>query len=138
MDEVAEGTGQFEHTAGCLGVLIFGFIVVVSVLIGVSSLDSHGLIAHTDEAQVTAEINWFIGESKTCHSTPLDKDAALAVGKNYGNAVSLFACDSGPTHDVKVTFYGRRDQPEYGTVFWRCTRNENGFTCAETAGYAFR
>jgi len=33
---------------------------------------------------------------------------------------------------VKITFYGRVEQPEYEWVQWRCTRNEDSFTCRQT------
>jgi len=46
----------------------------------------------------------------------------------------MVECDNGPGHLVKVTFWGRQEQPEYALVNWKCTRDADQFTCAEQGG----
>ena len=52
--------------------------------------------------------------------------------KPTGYAISQVNCDGGPEHSVKITFFGRTEQPEYAWITWRCTRNEDSFTCKQT------
>jgi hypothetical protein len=107
----------------------FGCLVVIGV-IGVilyavfEELDSNAWVPHREDSIITAQANWFVGESKECMSYP--------VLLQKGNAISLISCDGGPEHSVKVTFYGRVKQPEYRWINWRCTRNEDSFTCKQT------
>jgi len=95
-------------------------------------LDSVGWMAHREDSVVTAESNWFVGESKNCTSYPLDEKTAREMSKSKGYAISKISCDAGPEHSVPVTFYGRIEQPEYTWITWRCTRNESSFTCKQT------
>ena len=94
-------------------------------------LDSAGLMPHRREAYVTAQSNWFVGESKYCNTFPL-KNAEDS--KDVGYAFSRVSCDDGAEHDVRITFWGREHQTEYDSVQWKCTREEGGFTCAERSG----
>jgi hypothetical protein len=51
-----------------------------------------------------------------------------------GYALGYFNCDDGPAHSISVEVWGRKEQPEYGTMFWKCTRQPDNFVCIETAG----
>lgn len=53
------------------------------------------------------------------------------MSKPSGYAISQVNCDGGPEHSVKVTFFGRTEQSEYAWINWRCTRNEDSFTCKQ-------
>ncbi len=98
--------------------------------------DSSGWISHEEDSVITAQTNWFVGESKNCTSYPLSPEAARAMGKNAGDAVQRVDCDNGPEHHFKIKFYGRVEQPEYVAVQWSCTRTAGGFTCSELSGVA--
>lgn len=95
---------------------------------GYEKLDSTGLLLHKRESVITAQANWFVGESKDCTSSP----DGFGVAK--GNAVQSLSCDDGPEHRVRITFFGRVNQPEYVLVQWKCTRSAEGFTCSELSG----
>jgi hypothetical protein len=144
--------------------IIFLAIVGGAIYGGHEWLDSIGWISHRQETVISARSDWLVGESKECWSASLNSDggAALflsrwgivrrwsfpgagpalisALGKEVSSAMSAVSCDDGPEHKMKVTFYGRRVQPEYKVVDWRCTRNEvsflndNSFTCYQTGG----
>lgn len=126
---------------GCLilGSLVLGFIVSL-IVGGYDGLDSVGWISHQEETVISARSDWLVGESKECWSATLNSDGAALTGKEVGYAMSAVSCDDGPEHNMTVTFYGRKVQPEYKTVSWRCTRNEvsflddNSFTCYQTGG----
>jgi hypothetical protein len=105
--------------------------VVFGGAIGYNWLDSLGLIPHQEEGSITAQANWFVGESKTCTSLPL---SAPTEGKGIGYALSYLRCDEGPVHQVRIRFLGREEQPEYLTVYWKCTRKDSGFECDELSG----
>jgi hypothetical protein len=90
-------------------------------------LDSVGWMAHRQDSVITAESNWFVGESKNCTSYPLDQKTAREMSKSKEFAISKISCDGGPEHSVPVTFYGRTEQPEYTWIMWRCTRNGEFF-----------
>lgn len=106
-------------------------VVVFLVIIGLYGsgkierwIDSTGRIPHKSETIITAQANWFVGESKNCNSVPDKADA--------GYAFADLECDvNGPKHQVTAIFWGRRNQPEYDLVLWRCTRRETDFTCKE-------
>jgi hypothetical protein len=88
---------------GCLVLLA----ICASLAYGVYEvLDSVGWIAHHEDIVVTAQTDWFVGESKDCVSYPLNEDVARGV-----SAIANVRCDEGPEHRVKVTFYGRVRQP---------------------------
>ena len=132
-----EATGQ-EPETGCLK-----WFIILSVLgvIGYSvydSLDKKGLVSHEREATITAESNWFVGESKTCESDMrTTRDMAEDPRSNtqqFGYALAFLRCDGGPPHAVRIRFWGREVQPEYSAVQWRCTREEFGFTCVQISG----
>jgi hypothetical protein len=116
---------------GFVGYVIYG---------GYEWLDSNGWISHREETAITARNDWLAGESKECWSAPLSNDGAALLKKEVGYAISDVSCDDGPVHNMKVTFYGRKVQPEYKVATWRCTRNEvsflndNTFTCYQTGG----
>lgn len=114
----------------------FGCLIVLGIIGGglygaYAGLDSVGWLPHREDSIVTAQANWFVGESKECQSFPLDAQAARTMNKAAGYAISQISCDGGPEHSVKVTFYGRIEQPEYSWIQWRCTRNEDSFTCKQ-------
>lgn len=114
-----------------------GCLILVGIAVGIcygayTGIDSVGWMSHREDSVITAESNWFVGESKDCTSYPLDSKTAKATGETTGYAISKINCDGGPEHSVRVTFFGRTEQPEYGWVTWRCTRNEGSFTCKET------
>jgi hypothetical protein len=123
---------QAEEGVGCLILIAIPIVVVVAVYNG---LDSAGWILHREDTTITAEMNWFVGESKECTSYPLDAATARAMGKDAGYAVAGVRCDNGPEHHVKVRFFGRVKQPEYYLVTWKCTREQDAFTCYELSGY---
>jgi hypothetical protein len=87
---------------------------------------------HRQDSVITAESNWFVGESKDCTSYPLDEKTAHGMEKPTGYAISKISCDGGPEHIVKITFLDRTEQPDHSWVRWRCTRNQDSFTCKET------
>lgn len=97
-------------------------------------LDSYGWLSHTEDTAITAQSNWFVGESKACKSYPIYPSLAKESGKEVGYAMYRIYCDDGPEHQLRVTFYGRTTQPEYKEVGWRCTRVRDSFTCEETGG----
>jgi hypothetical protein len=114
------------------------WFVCVLLAAGVSTksyneADSMGWISHTENSVITAQANWFVGESKMCYSYPLPRSLPEPPLK-AGNAVYQINCDNGPEHQMKIKFYGRVEQPEYSAVQWRCSRSESGFTCFELSG----
>jgi len=114
---------------GCLCVIV----VIFGILYGAyTGLDSLGWVPHHENSVVTAQANWFVGESKDCLSYPLDAQTARTMNKAHGYAISQINCDGGPEHSVNVTFYGRIEQPEYSRIDWSCTRQEDSFTCKQT------
>jgi hypothetical protein len=120
-----------EEMAGLAKFL--GFVLVLGMIYsGYEALDDGGWIPHREETTITAQSNWFEGESKNCVSNPLDSRAALTMNKPEGYAISKMLCDGGPERQLKITFYGRLAQPEYTWVGWQCTRNSSSFTCKQT------
>lgn len=89
-------------------------------------------IPHDEDSVITAQTNWFVGETKDCHSYPLSAQAAASMNKSVGDAVYRINCDEGPEHKVKITFYGRTEQPESTLATWKCTRKEDSFVCRQT------
>ena len=102
--------------------------------------DSEGYIQHTVETTISARSDWLPGESKECLSYTRKREWATFQDKEVGYAMPWVKCDDGPDHHMKVTFYGRKVQPEYQTIGWRCSRNEvsflndNSFTCYQRGG----
>jgi hypothetical protein len=108
-------------------------LVLAMIVLGYQAVDDDGWIPHREETTITAQSNWFQGESKDCISNPLDPRTAQAMKKPEGYAMSKILCDDGPEHVVRITFYGRLEQPQHTWVAWRCTRNSDSFTCKQTA-----
>jgi hypothetical protein len=130
---MASETKKSSDSATGVGCLIL-LAIVGGVAYGIYAwLDSAGWMSHTEESVITAESNWFVGESKDCTSYPLDEKTAREINKPTGYAVSKISCDGGPEHSVQITFYGRTEQPEYTWITWRCIRKEGSFTCKQTA-----
>jgi len=123
------GTGSGKGKAGCWAILLAGVLILLPE--GYHGLDSAGLIPHERESFVTAQSNWFVGESKPCSSSPF---SAPAEGEKTGYALYSISCDDGPAHEVKVRFWGRKEQREYAIVYWKCIREDSGFTCDELSG----
>jgi hypothetical protein len=122
-----------------VGNLAVGYAVIALIagVIGGSitmykGLDSYGWLSHSEDTVITAQGNWIVGETKDCKSYPIDAALAKESGKEVGYAMYRVVCDDGPEHQVRVRFYGRTSQPEYGVVGWRCIRNIYSFTCEET------
>jgi hypothetical protein len=105
-----------------------------------SLLDDSGWISHQVETVISARSDWLPGESKECLSYTRKREWATFQDKEVGYAMPWVKCDDGPDHHMKVTFYGRKVQPEYQTIGWRCSRNEvsflndSSFTCYQTGG----
>ena len=122
-------SSQKRPRAGCAFLV---FLVIIGLLAAFSQMDTSGMIPHTQDSSITAQGNWFVGESKECYSYPLI--ASLATGQPYGYALNRVNCDDGPLHNVNIKFFGRVAQPEYAVVYWRCTREEDEFACYERYG----
>jgi hypothetical protein len=115
--------------------------VMAAVVAGRWALINQGITSHEADTLITAQSDWLPGESKDCRSEALDANAAAALHREQGYALYAIVCDDGPTHSMKVEFYGKAVQPEYRTVLWRCTRNKDSllgsdteFTCKQTGG----
>jgi len=109
------------------GRVVWILIPLIIALGGISSnslSDLSGLLPHEVETTITAEVNWFVGESKDCYSY---------IGSD-GGAFDRIDCGKGAEHRMKITFYGRAKQPEYEVVTWNCTRTKDSFTCLELSG----
>lgn len=115
---------------GCILLLLFGGVICVWVY---QKVDALGWIQHTGDSAITAQANWLVGESKDCYTYPIPVNPPK--GEDIGYALGQVNCDNGPLHDMKIRFYGRRAQPEYGVVYWKCTREESGFECDEQYGF---
>lgn len=89
-------------------------------------------IPHSVETSISVDENWIVGETKECKSYPLISRVAPHLGKEPGYAAGSLHCDDGPMHTVRVTFYGRLNQPEHKIAYWQCTRNPEAFTCRQT------
>jgi hypothetical protein len=114
--------------------LAFLLILGYAIYLGYGWFDSVGLIPHREETVISARSDWLVGESKECVSmTPSQTDVVLS-NKEIGSAMSSVSCDGGAEHNMVVRFYGRRMQPEHGSVIWRCTKEEASFTCYQTGG----
>jgi hypothetical protein len=118
-------------------VLTVAVILIAVVVAAYDVLDSTGWIPHREDTTITAETTWLIGESKECVSYSVPAEYAN-VRRAVGHAVDLLHCDSGPNHQMKVTFWGRVNQPEYYSVTWKCTREQDAFTCYELSGHTER
>jgi hypothetical protein len=112
------------------------FVAIVIILGIVSSaysfVDGIGWISHTRETTITAEPNWLVGESKTCLSFPLDADEAKSWNSTKGDVTHRIGCDRGGEHLINVKFWGRLDRFEERSKFgvsWKCTKNNDSFTC---------
>ncbi len=114
-----------------------GCFVLLAIVVGIcywvyTGIDSVGWMQHSEESTITAQANWFVGESKDCTSYPLNAKSAQEMSKPKGYALSKISCDDGPEHSVQITFFGRTEQPEFAWVTWRCTRHDSSFTCKQT------
>jgi hypothetical protein len=137
--------------------IVIGCIMVM-VWIGREKIDSpytwcdeSGWISHRAETMISVPRDWLIGESKECQSATLDSDAATYLNREIGYAFSSVDCGGsgggghalgGELHQMRAKFYGRKVQPEYKAVMWRCVRrqpsgeSDSSFTCYETGGLA--
>jgi len=93
---------------------------------------SEGYIPHSVDTSISAQSSWMVGESKACHSYALDATNARLSDRKEGSVIGPIVCDDGPMHMVKVTLYGRLEQPEHKYAYWRCTRDSDQFTCKQT------
>lgn len=109
-----------------------GILFLCALPFGIySALDENGQISHSVETSISAQENWLVGESKGCTSPVLDAKTAQYLHQEPGYVASLVACDNGPQHAIKVTFYGQLNQPDHKLITWRCTRESDGFTCKQ-------
>ena len=126
-----------------LGSMIFGLLVIglfMSLLYLIfaddpsvpAPIDSTGYISHKVETSISAQSSWMVGESKSCTSIPFDAELGSALGEKPGYAFDLVKCDDGPYRNIKVTFWGARNQPGKTAAFWSCTRTSESFTCKQT------
>lgn len=145
-EETTAGWGWSDYGSDLIkagkgwGCLILLCIVGYAIYGGYEWLDSIGWISHREETVISARSDWLPGESKECLSYTRKREWATFQDKDVGYAMPWVKCDDGPDHHMKVTFYGRKVQPEYQTIGWRCSRNEvsflndNSFTCYQTGG----
>lgn len=128
-----------ETGTGC-GCIFFLVIIGAAIFAGYEVLDSMGWVSHREETTISVRGDWLVGESKECKSYTRKKDWFTFQDKDVGYAITGFICDDGPEHQMKVTFYGRKVQPEYESISWRCEREQpwfgdgNSFTCYQTGG----
>ena len=128
----------YSESSGAAGNLILIVIAIGVVYGGYRWFDSIGWVSHQEDTSISVSNNWLVGESKECGSVPLDSEAAARLGKEVGYTMSDVSCrDDAPKHQMKVTFYGRKVQPEYNVVTWRCNRDLLSFTCYQTGGQRF-
>jgi hypothetical protein len=128
VDVIAATTVKVALGIAFLALIVYAFVAAFAFI------DGSGWIPHSEETVITAQANWFIGESKDCSSVPLEPSTATVSGRNKGFAMSRIECDGGPEHRLNITFYGRTEQPEYVQVQWKCTRESEGLTCKELSG----
>ena len=129
MPDQKSNQGDKVGTLGCLLLLFLGCIFCIWVY---QKIDALGWVRHSVDSTITAQTNWLIGESKGCYTYPILVDPPK--GEKIGYALGQVNCDNGPLHDMKIAFYGRITQPEYGVIYWKCTRKESGFECYEQSG----
>lgn len=109
----------------------FGIIgILIVCYYGFNQVDKWDPDSHDAESTITAQANWILGESKYCTSLP----EAATDKHEAGYAFEFANCDEGPSHLVKITFWGREEQPEYVQVNWKCVRNADQLTCADQGG----
>jgi hypothetical protein len=63
----------------------YGCLVLLGIIAGIcywayTGIDSVGWMQHSEEAIITAQGNWFVGESKDCISYPLGAKTAQEMG----------------------------------------------------------
>jgi hypothetical protein len=124
----------WRHIPEGVGCLVLIGWVGAAIYGGYGWLDSMGWTSHREDTAISARSDWLVGESKECWSATLNSDGAAFLKKEVGYAMSSVSCDDGPQHEIAVTFYGRKVQPEYKAIDWRCTRNSVSFTCYQTGG----
>ena len=117
--------GDLKETATGCGCLVVLCIVGYAIYGGYGWLDWIGWISHREETVISARSDWLPGESKECVSYTRKKEWATFSDKDVGYAMPWVKCDDGPDHHIRVTFYGRKVQPEYQAIGWRCSRNES-------------
>jgi hypothetical protein len=96
------------------------------------SLDSAGLIPHRVQSSITAQADWMIGEIKSCQTFPLDPTSAKQYGNQVGYAFLNLQCDSGPTRNMRIEFWGASNQSGKTVAKWNCTRTVESFVCKQT------
>ena len=109
-----------DARVGCLGAIAIAAIAVI-ILMAYTGADQAGWMSHVTETTITVPGDWLVGEMKPCESRGADAFAEM---------------DCGGLNDkqMRVTFWGRAQQPEYAVAYWNCTRNDDDFTCRETGG----
>jgi len=119
---------MFWREYGCL--VLLGIAIALCVEHIRELIQSDGW--NTKKTASYGEANWFVGESKDCTSYALDEKTAHSMEKPVGYSISKISCDGGSEHSVKITFFGRIEQSDHSWIRWRCTRNQDSFTCKET------
>lgn len=128
----AEGRRADRVLWAFCALLVCGFLLAVHF--GIAALQDNALAPREVDTLITAQSDWLPGESKDCESPTLDADTAAKMHKPIGYALAVIACDDGPTHSMKIQFYGKAAQPGYKVVLWRCTRNDPECACKQTGG----
>ena len=106
--------------------------------LGWRALDRMGYQSHVVSAEITANAEWMPGETKQCGSIPLE--SRLSEERPRGYALASIDCGDGPSHTVKIQFYGQEVQQKMMAT-WLCTRNtisafnDQAFTCKQTGAY---
>lgn len=119
---IAQSALRISITAAAALAVAAGIgVVVVGASVAYRAADGAGVVQHNRQEVITASADWMPGETRTCTS--------------FGhNAFAFLNCGGGRPRLMAVRFFGREQQPEYSLVFWKCTRNDDSFTCREAAG----
>ena len=126
-------SGDNDTATGC-GCLFLLCLVGYAIYGGYGWLDSLGWVPHQEETTISARSDWLVGESKECRSYTRQSDWPFFQDKDVGYAMPWVKCDDGPDHKMSVMFYGRKVQPEYEVITWRCTKRSDSFICYQTGG----
>jgi hypothetical protein len=78
-------------------------LTIAGIVNGFQFVDGLGFISHTVETGITAQQNWFVGETKYCSSFPTPPEFA-SPDSPAGFALNSVRCDDGPSHQVKIAF----------------------------------
>ena len=126
-------TNKSNSTVGLIAIALC-LAAIISPYWIYTGCDSLGFIPHTSETTITASQGWLVGEIRQCVTFPETGDVAKELKHNAGYALNRVSCGDEPYHEMSITFFGRKEQPEFNEVAWNCTRKDNTFECRETGG----